>query len=130
MINNRNITNILFLLIFIISIILLLIYFPIQGKISNHINKEKILSLKINMSEKQVISILGKPLDIESSFIDSGHILNYATGGWFGMGVKIYIKILNDSLSYVYIKYFDLGIYLYSKEKNYIQTKKFNQLFL
>ena len=115
MIQKKYITNIIVLLLVTVSLVLILIYFPIQGKIANDITKDKILSLKIDMSEKEVVDILGKPLSVDTSYTDSGHILNYATGDWFGMGTKIYIKILNNSLSYVYIKYLDLGMYLHNK---------------
>lgn len=83
----------------------LIFIYPIGSRVANGISKHSLLSLRPGMKEKEIIRLIGQPLQKEKSdWI-------YGKPGLLGAGWEITIVIIEDSLQGVYVDLSDLGVY-------------------
>jgi len=108
--------------------------FSIGNTIAKSINKNKILSLQIGMSEDNVIKLLGNPLSIKKyskkEYPNYGEfkVLIYATPGLFDGGIEINLIIQDNKLKDISLDNYDVSFYLCNKENcpKIINDKIFN----
>ena len=96
----------------ILVILSLLIYnhfFSIRGEISHSINKDNILSIKPNISEKKVYEILGEPIYFLNEKKDK--YLIYGIPGFLDAGAEITLVIRDNKLNRLSIESYDILIY-------------------
>jgi len=96
----------------ILVILSLLIYnhfFSIGGEVSPRVNKDNILSIKTNISEKEVYKILGKPIYFSNEKKDK--YLVYGIPGLLDAGAEITLVIRDNKLNHLSIESYDILIY-------------------
>lgn len=83
----------------------LLFIYPIGSKVADGISKHSLMTLRLGMDEKEVVSLIGQP------FYKEGSDWIYGTPGFLGAGWEITIVIIDNSLKGVFVDLSDLGVY-------------------
>ena len=97
-------------------------FFPINNQLSKGVNQKAIASLKLGMSKKEVLSILGEPLFKEKTTtkgIKKGfniNIFNYGESGFIA-GTDMNVVFEDNHMTSVYIGFMGASFY-YCSERN------------
>jgi len=103
-----------YIFIFIFSIIILYIIATfLDREFAKGVTKEKILSLEMGMTKKEVIKILGKPLESSSYVYEDKNIdiFLYAKSRFMISGVEVNLKISDNILSGIGLELDDIYFY-------------------
>jgi len=106
------------LFVLLLTIVLFFVFFPVGDKLAQEVNQKNILSLKIGMSEYEVISILGEPISIPVRYTKGIKTvqLKYGESGILGFGADMDIILEDDRMQKVIIAFWDASFYYCSKE--------------
>jgi len=119
----KKIIKISIILIFLFVILFITLwFFPIGNQLSKGVNQKAIASLKLGMSKKEVLSILGDPLFKEKTTtkgIKKGFnidLFKYGKSGFIA-GTDMDLVFENNHLNLIYIGFMDASFY-YCSEGN------------
>ena len=107
-----------FIFVLLLTIFMFFVFFPVGDKLAQGVNQKNILSLKIGMSEHEVISILGEPISIPVRYTKGIKTvqLKYGESGILGFGADIDIILEDNKMNKVIIAFWDASFYYCSDD--------------
>jgi len=105
------------LLFIFFSLFVIFHFFPVGNELAKGINQKSIASLKMGMTQKEVLSILGKPINIKKDNRQTFYyeIFIYGRSGFLS-GTDMNTVFRNNQLERIYIGFWGASFYYCDKD--------------